>query len=78
MLDRFRRAAAGAGRAPESLGVEPILNIAQVPEASWPSFAAGWRALGATHLCIHTMGVGLKSAQEHIDVLRRVKDALGV
>jgi hypothetical protein len=38
----------------------------------------GWRSLGATHLSINTMGINLSSPQQHIDTLRRVKEALGV
>jgi probable F420-dependent oxidoreductase len=78
MLDRLRQAAAAAGRAPDAIGVEARLSIGQVPEAEWARYAEGWRDLGATHLCVNTMGAGLGSPQEHIDALRRVKDALGV
>jgi len=77
-LERLRQAAAAAGRAPAAVGVEPRLSIGQVPEAEWPQYAEGWRGLGATHLCVNTMGAGLRSPQDHIDALRRVKDALGV
>jgi len=78
MLERLRQAAAAAGRAPDAVGVEPRLSIGQIPEAEWARFAEGWRDLGATHLCVNTMGAGLRSPQDHIDALRRVKDALGV
>jgi probable F420-dependent oxidoreductase len=78
MLDRLRQAAAAAGRAPDAVGVEARLSIGQVPEAEWARYAEGWRELGATHLCVNTMGAGLASPQDHIDALRRVKDALGV
>jgi probable F420-dependent oxidoreductase len=78
MLERLRQAAAAAGRAPDAVGVEPRLSIGQVPEAEWARYAESWRALGATHLCVNTMGAGLRSPQDHIDALRRVKDALGV
>jgi len=78
MLDRLRHAAVAAGRAADAVGVEARLSIGQVPEAEWARYAAGWRGLGATHLCVNTMGAGLRSPQEHIDALRRVKDALGV
>jgi len=60
------------------VGVEPRLSIGQVPEAEWARYAESWRGLGATHLCVNTMGAGLRSPQEHIDALQRVKDALGV
>ncbi len=49
-----------------------------MPDAGWAAFADGWRALGATHLSVNTMGMGLASPQAHIDALRRAKDALGV
>jgi probable F420-dependent oxidoreductase len=78
MLDRLRQAAQAAGRAPDAVGVEARLSIGQVPEAEWARYAEGWRDLGATHLCVNTMGAGLRSPQDHIDALRRVKDALGV
>ncbi|HEX9438869.1 MAG TPA: LLM class F420-dependent oxidoreductase [Roseiflexaceae bacterium] len=67
-----------AGRAPESFGIEARLSLGQVPDAGWAAFADGWRALGATHLSVNTMGMGLASPQAHIDALRRAKDALGV
>jgi probable F420-dependent oxidoreductase len=78
MLDRLRQAAVAAGRAADAVGVEARLSIGQVPEAEWARYAEGWRGLGATHLCVNTMGAGLRAPQDHIDALRRVKDALGV
>ena len=78
LLDIFRGGAAAAGRDPAALGIEARLNIGQVPEAGWPAYAEGWRALGATHLGINTMGAGLRSPQEHVDALRRVAAALGM
>ena len=78
MLDRLRQAIAAAGRAADAVGVEPRLSIGQVPETEWARYAQSWRELGATHLCVNTMGAGLRSPQDHIDALRRVKDALGV
>jgi len=39
--------------------------------------ATGWRKLGATHLCVNTMGAGLRLPKEHIAALQRVKAMLG-
>ncbi len=36
-----------------------------------------WREAGATHCNFATMDAGLKSPDEHIDAIRRFKDALG-
>ena len=62
--------------------VLPDLGEISLFEANWdrfrPSIKPGWRERGATHLCVNTMGAGLRSPQDHIDALRRVKDALGV
>jgi probable F420-dependent oxidoreductase len=78
MVDRLLRAAVAAGRSPDALGIEARLSVGQVPESGWASFVAGWRDLGATHLCVNTMGAGLRTPQEHIDLLRKVADVLGV
>ncbi|MGM1064479.1 LLM class F420-dependent oxidoreductase [Saccharothrix sp. Mg75] len=72
MLRRVRGYAAEAGRDPGALGFEPRLKLSEVPERDWASFAAGWRELGATHLCVSTMGLGLGSVDEHLAVLRDV------
>jgi probable F420-dependent oxidoreductase len=78
MLDLLWGAAQAAGRPPEAVGVEARLSIGQTPAAEWERFAENWRALGATHLCVNTMGARLASPQAHIDALRQVKEVLGV
>ncbi|HSV66009.1 MAG TPA: LLM class F420-dependent oxidoreductase [Mycobacteriales bacterium] len=70
MLDRMREHAREAGRAPEEIGVEPRLTLADVPEHARADYVAGWRDLGATHLCVNTMGLGLATADEHLAALR--------
>ena len=78
MVERLREYARAAGRSPDAIGIEARLSIGQVPESGWARYAQDWRSLGATHLCVNTMGAKLGSPQPHIDALRRVKDALGV
>ncbi|HEU5100720.1 MAG TPA: LLM class F420-dependent oxidoreductase [Roseiflexaceae bacterium] len=75
-VERLRQAAAAAGRPADALGLEARLSISQVPQAEWARYAEGWRSLGATHLCVNTMGAGLRSPQGHIDALRRVKEEI--
>jgi probable F420-dependent oxidoreductase len=75
-VELLRRAAAAAGRPAEALGVEARLSIGQVPEPEWARYVESWRGLGATHLCVNTMGAGLRSPQDHIDALRRVKEEI--
>lgn len=42
----------------------------------WVQHAKKWEDIGATHLAIATMGAGLSSVQDHIEALRRYKDAV--
>lgn len=70
MVGRVRSYALAAGRDATRLGVEARLDLSEVPESKWPDFVAGWRDLGATHLCLNTMGLGLATADDHVRMLR--------
>jgi probable F420-dependent oxidoreductase len=72
MVERVRRYAAEAGRAAGDIGLEPRLTLADVPEGDRADFVARWRALGATHLCVNTMGLGLTTVDDHVAALRDV------
>jgi probable F420-dependent oxidoreductase len=80
-LDRARKivedAATAAGRDPGALGLEGRLT--------WGGSLGGlvddvdhWRRAGATHLSVNTMGAGLAGVDEHLAVLTRVADELGL
>lgn len=71
-VDRLRAYAAEAGRDPATIGIEPRLTLAQVPESDWPAYVEGWRNLGATHLAVNTMKMGLERPEDHAAVLRDV------
>jgi probable F420-dependent oxidoreductase len=77
-VDRIREFAREAGRRPDEIGFEPRLSLNQVDPAQWGSFAAGWAALGATHLCVNTMGLGLSGAEQHIAALRQAIQVISV
>ncbi|MFF0338442.1 LLM class F420-dependent oxidoreductase [Kribbella sp. NPDC004875] len=68
----IREAAEKAGRDPGSIGIEARLSLGAVPEQDWQAFAEGWRELGATHLCINTMNMGLAKPADHAGVLSEV------
>jgi probable F420-dependent oxidoreductase len=70
LLDRVRSAATAVGRDPAEIGFEPRLGLAETPEDQWADFADGWRDLGATHLCVNTMGLGLAAPDDHVVALR--------
>jgi probable F420-dependent oxidoreductase len=68
----IRRAAEDAGRDPEAIGIEARLTLGAVPQQDWRAYADGWRELGATHLCVNTMNMGLPKPEDHATVLRDV------
>jgi probable F420-dependent oxidoreductase len=74
-IERIRHAAAEAGRDPGEIGIEPRLTLSAVPEPDRRAFVDDWRELGATHLCVNTMGMGLATLDDHLVALR---DALAV
>ena len=67
--------AEAAGRDPQSIGMEGRITWAgdldQVKHE-----AEQWRALGATHIAINTMGSGLVGVDAHVEVLARIATAL--
>lgn len=75
-IERLRAYMDAAGRPLEAVGIEARLSLSQVPEQDWRAYAEAWRALGATHLGINTMGMGLQSPQQHLDLLRRAWNLL--
>lgn len=77
MVERLRQLTREARREEHAVGIEARLTLARTPESEWAAYAEGWRALGATHLTVNTMGRGFTSVAQHLDLLRRVKEALG-
>lgn len=75
IVDRLHGWIKDAGRDPSAFGIEGRLTIAQVPEPQWANELTAWRAMrGITHLCVHTVGLGLTRPDDHIEVLRRFKE----
>ena len=76
-VSRMRTYAAEAGRDPASVGIEGRIGMAGTEPAQWAEDVQGWRDLGATHVSADARRGGLASTQEHIDALRRFKEAVG-
>jgi probable F420-dependent oxidoreductase len=74
-VDRLRDYAADAGRDPDEIGIEARVGVQQGEPRRWREFVDGWKELGASHLGINTMDLGLKGA-EHIDAIVRLHDEL--
>lgn len=66
-----------AGRNLTAIGIEGRANAASATPDSWASAAANWKAAGATHLSLNTMNAGFTSLAQHLDALRRFKEAVG-
>lgn len=75
-VERLRRYIREAGRDPDSVGIEARMNAADGDLDEWVRQTEGWRELGATHISINTMGAGFKSPDEHIEAIRRYKEAV--
>jgi probable F420-dependent oxidoreductase len=76
-LERLREMIVAAGRKPEDVGIEGRLGVANATPDDWAKGVDAWRELGATHLSVNTMAAGFASVREHIEALRRFKEAVG-
>ena len=77
IVDRLHGLIREAGRDPATFGIEGRMTLARVPPEHRPAELAAWRAMrGITHLCVHTVGLGLKTAAEHVQALERFKKDL--
>src|SRR5262245_33354522 len=69
--------AESAGRDPDSIGMEGRVGLTRGVEAAAEQVGA-WRAAGATHVSIGTMGMGPTGIDAHIGALAEVADAVGL
>lgn len=74
---RVREYVRAAGRDVNAFGLEGRLNTAKATPEQWRADADEWRALGATHFDVNTMGAGLQGPKAHIERLRQIKEAIG-
>lgn len=72
-----RAGAQAAGRDPASLGMEGRVGLSRGVDAAAEQVAA-WRAAGATHVAVNTMGTGAGGVDRHIAALAEVAKAVGL
>jgi probable F420-dependent oxidoreductase len=75
-IAQMRQYARDAGRDPMSIGIEGRTSIANGNPDTWRKAAAAWEEVGATHFSVNTMRAGLKTPDQHIEAIRRFKEAL--
>jgi probable F420-dependent oxidoreductase len=76
MLELMRAWRREAGGDPDAFGIEPRVSVATGTPDEWRASAEEWRALGATHLSLVTMGGGLEGADAHVRRLAEAREAL--
>jgi probable F420-dependent oxidoreductase len=79
MVEQIHGLVRAAGRDPKKFGIEGRMTLPQIPPADWGKELEAWRAMpGITHLCVHTADMGLKTPTDHIQTLRRFREAVGL
>ncbi len=74
-IARMREYAAEIGRDPTSIGIDGFVYAKDpfnLDDAH--NEAQAWADLGATHLSLNTMNLGLKGPDQHIEAIRRFKE----
>ena len=78
-VDRLHGMVREAGRDPSAFGIEGRLTLSQIPQAEWAKELEAWRAMrGITHLCVNTMNLGLAKPGDHVEMLRRFRETVGL
>ena len=74
-VDRMLALVREAGRDPAHFGIEGRITLARVPREQWRKELDAWRAMRAvTHLSINTMGLGLEKPDQHVALLRDIRE----
>jgi hypothetical protein len=72
----MREYAKAAGRDASEIGIEGRVSLAEGGPDDWAKASAAWDELGATHLSVNTMRAGLKGPDQHIEAIRKFKEAV--
>jgi probable F420-dependent oxidoreductase len=73
-VDRIHGLVRDAGRDPARFGIEGRMALAQLPRDDWGKELEAWKAMrGVTHMSIHTVGLGLKTPDDHVRILQEVR-----
>lgn len=70
-LDTLDRYLAEHDRSRADIGIEPRLHWGNGDLDALGRALEGWRAAGATHISLNTMGSGFRTAEEHLAAIRQ-------
>jgi alkanesulfonate monooxygenase SsuD/methylene tetrahydromethanopterin reductase-like flavin-dependent oxidoreductase (luciferase family) len=78
-IERLHGLIRDAGRDPKAFGIEGRITLSQIPQGEWARELEAWRAMrGVTHLCVHTANMGLAKPGDHVEMLRRFRQTVGL
>jgi alkanesulfonate monooxygenase SsuD/methylene tetrahydromethanopterin reductase-like flavin-dependent oxidoreductase (luciferase family) len=77
-LDKLWAYLAEAGRDRSTFGIEARIPYGEPDAARWTRLLEGWRAAGATHASVNTMGAGLATPRAHVEALMRFAESAGM
>jgi len=75
-IDQLHKFLEQAGRHPKDFGIDPWISIQGLSRDEWRHRLQAWRALGATHVAVNTMGAGFKSPDGHIGAIRSFREVV--
>jgi len=76
LIDTFREAATKAGRDPAAIGMDATIHLGDRGSQEWAAVTEAWKKNGATHGTVRTMYSGFKTVDEHLEALRRYREAV--
>jgi probable F420-dependent oxidoreductase len=74
---RLRQRVLNHGRSTDDFGGEYVISPRNAGVADLPAVSAEWHEAGGTHISIVTMGLGLRTVDDHIGYLAAAAAALG-
>ncbi len=80
-VDAVHKLVAASGRDPGPFGIEGRVTLARLESPDqWRRRRSRGQTLdaGVTHLSVDTMRIGLTKPDQHVEMLRRFKEAAGV
>ena len=76
-FERLRGYAREAGRDPAAIGIEARVALSRATPEECARQTAQWQRLGVSHVSINTMDAGFRSVGDHVEAIRRYREALG-